>query len=289
MFMRRPYAQYREDEKGRLQEAFQASNPPYFDKLQGRTADHDRIKAIIEHTKEEQAILEENFKDERQARIQAVAVEVGQERLDKLEYLPPHVRTQMLAKNSILQEARKRVDEAHDRDLQALKAEGTRAIEQIADGQHLRGQSFSKEEIEKMTTQERDTHFKAEAHKVFDDCREARFQVSKTMNTERDRMIEEAKENGSDNPMEDVKSFQARMYKDVDEKLHKDFHALCLKYGYDPEHQQVQFDLNKNDQATGQNQEADEHHIAPEQTLDDGEEDQTPPATQKPDDQDQSQ
>lgn len=256
----RSFTQFRNEEAGALKKEFEKSNPEYWAQIQGRSQDIERAKEVIKHTNDAQRILIENFREERTERIAQMAVEVWKERAQHHDYVAPHVAAYLMAENSVLQEAAKRVDEDHRQDLAALKKNEAEAIGRIAEGKHPQDQSFSKKEIEAMTDQEKQTHFKAEVHKLIDASNEARFQVSKMMNNERERLLEEAKENGSENPQDDLKALQSSMYKAVKDKLHGDFHALCLKYGYSADQQHVAFYAQYPERIVGAQENASDQH-----------------------------
>ncbi len=267
--MSRPYQQYFDEMHGQLKAAFDRSNPEYWAAYQGRPKDIDRLKEIADHTNQEICALEDNFEEERQNRIGRKAVEVWMERSRQHEYLAPQARAHVLSETSILEEARKRVEQDRAAEIEIILENEEDAIWRVASGEHLQGQSFSKKEIEKMTAQEKTVHFKAELHKLVDDSNTARFQVNKIINNERERLIEEAKENGSQDPLADVKSLTGSMYKGVQDKLHGDIHALCLKYGYSADRQQIEFyanqeameqdsDKNRNDQVVGDSHDVDD-------------------------------
>ncbi|MEM7172431.1 MAG: hypothetical protein AAF530_19845 [Pseudomonadota bacterium] len=252
--MPRTFQQIQEELKGRLKEAFGQSNPDYWSKLQGRPEDIERVKEVMNHSDDARRILEDNYKEERQERVAAVAIEVWNQRAGQFEYMAPQARAHILAENSILEEARKRAAAAHDQDLSMLNQNQDAAIERLADGDHFYGTTASPQEIAKMTTQEKATHFKAELHKLVDDANEARFQVTKVMNNERERILKEAEENGSEDPTKDVQAFQRSMYKGVQDKLHGDVHQLCVKYGYDTDRKEVAFLASPEGQAQGADQ-----------------------------------
>ena len=286
--MRRPFEQYQSEEKGALKNAFDQSNPEYWEKLQGRPQDIERAKEIIDHTEEAIRIVEENYREERQERVAKIAVEVWNERTRHYDHLVPHTRADLFSENSILSEARRRCDEQHRKDLANIQNNQKVSVQQLADGEQLYGQTTSTEEIAKMTDQQKKTHFKAELHKLIDDSSEARFQVSKIMNNERDRMLKEAKESGSQDPYKDVQGFQSRMYRDVQEKLHGDIHALCIKYGYEVDRQQVEFHANPENKSTEHVQDGETQGTESGQTENNGDND-TVAYTVKIEDDDQSQ
>ena len=139
-----------------------------------------------------------------------------------------------------------------------------------------------------MSEQERATHFKAEVHKLIEDSNEARFQVSKMFNNERVRLLEEAKQNGSEKPLEDVIALRNSMYNAVQDKLHGDFHKLCLDYGYSKDHQQVQFFAEQEELGLQPRQETQAQDEDSAQAPD-IETDMEPPAYQPDQDDDQEQ
>ncbi len=286
--MPQPFLQIHADKKGELKKEFDRSNPEYWAKLQGRPRDHDRVNEIIDHTNDARRILDENFKEERQDRVAKQAVEVWNERARQYEYLTPRVRAHLIAENSILAEARKRVVEQHDKELAILQENENEAIKRIANGDHHQSQSNIEKEIENMTDQEKQTHFKAEIHKLIDDSNKARFQVSKIINNERERMLDEAKENGSEDPIGDVKSVTSSMYKGVQEKLHGDIHAVFLKHGYDPDRQQVEFYANGEDLGEDSEQSVHDQNTESEQDIGlDNDAENQPPKPNQDDDQSQ--
>ena len=239
--MPRPHEKFSEEERGKLISDFKQANPDYWEKLQGRARDIERARRIIDHTSDAHSLMEGDHRQEKPGRIASEAAEVWRERTVLAGYLPHHVRAHVLAENSIVKEAERRVEAQYEAERAGLFENRETAIRRIADGEHLREQSISEEEIKTMTEQQKATHFKAELHKLVDNANEAKFQVSKIVNNERARMLEEARANGSDNPTEDVKALQSSMYKGVQDKLHGDIHALCVRYGYDADRQQVEF------------------------------------------------
>ncbi len=237
----RSFEEFHHGESGALKREFGKSNPDYWTQLQGRPDDIARARQIIAHTKEAESVLIESFQEEREQRIAEMAVEVWKDRTKQHHYVAPEVAAHLMSESSIREEAAKRVDEIHQRDLANLRDNETESLARIAEGKHQRGQVASQKEIENMTEQEKATHFKAELHKLVDDSNEARVQVSKIMNQERARMIQEAKDRSAEDPIKEVSAFQGRMYRDVQDKLHGDIHALCVKYGYSADQQQVAF------------------------------------------------
>ncbi|MEM9421697.1 MAG: hypothetical protein AAF986_04185 [Pseudomonadota bacterium] len=239
--MARPYSEYRESDKGKLQTAFIQSNPEYWAKLLQQPDQIERVKELRELTDDLRWELEEKYQEGRQERIAEKAVDVWNERVKQLDYIAPHAAAHLMAETSILEEARQRVSAEHERNLQRLQDNEREAIEEITDQETASIHPPTKEEIATMSDQQKDTHFKAELHKLIDDANEARFQTSKLANSQRQALLEEAQKNGSQDPQGDVKTVINGMYKSVQDKLHGDVHALCVKYGYDADRKQVEF------------------------------------------------
>ena len=237
----RGFTQFSREKTGTLKREFERSNPDYWTHFQGRAGDIERAREIITHTTDAEQILNENFEAERQQRIARMAVQVWKDRARDHDYVAPQVAAHLMAENSILKEAARRVDESHRQDLAAVRENEAESLRRIAKNEHQEDQSLSKKEIENMSDLEKSAHFKAELHKLVDNSNEARVQVSKLMNQERVRMIKEAEERGAQDPVKEVSAFQGRMYRDVQDKLHGDIHALCVKYGYSADQQQVAF------------------------------------------------
>lgn len=245
--MARPYRQYVDEEKGTAKEAFNKHFSDVLGKLHNRPQDFERVQKIQAHSENARQILNETFQEERQERVSKMAVEVWGERSRKYFHYPEHIRIQMMMEHSILDEARNRVDRQHDLDLKAITKNESEAIERVVNTKSVSYKPDSTKEIAKMSEQEKQTHLKAEMHKLAEDAREARYQVSMLVNSTRETMLEEARNNGAEDPAGQVKAVVSSMYKGVEDKLHGDIHAAFQKYGYDADHQQVQFLANGED------------------------------------------
>jgi hypothetical protein len=245
--MKRPYKQFVSEDKGRAKKAFNEHYSDLVGKLHGNPQDYDRVKRIQAHSEGAREILNENFKEERQDRVARMATEIWDERNRKYTHFPEHLRIRLMSEQSILNDARQRVDHQHDKDLAAIDQSEVEAIEKIVNGAEHSKQTISQKEIANMSAQEKDTHIVQEMHKLAKDAREARFQVSKLVASTREQMLEEARTNGAADPAAQVKSVIASMYKGVEDNFHSGIQRTFEKYGYDKEHQQVRFFANNQD------------------------------------------
>ena len=245
--MKRPYKQFVSEDKGRAKKAFNEHFSELVGKLHGNPQDYDRVKQIQAHSESAREILNENFKEERQDRVSRMATEIWDERNRKYAHFPEHLRIRVMSEQSVLNEARQRVDQQHDKDVAASDQSEVEAIEKIVEGATLSQQTISQKEIANMSDQEKESHIVQEMQKLVRDAREARFQVSKLVASTREQMLEESKANGAEDPAAQVKSVIASMYRGVEDKLHSDIQRTFEKYGYDKEHQQVRFFANNQD------------------------------------------
>lgn len=245
--MKRPYKQFVSEDKGQAKTAFNKHFSDVLGKLHGKPQDYDRVKQIQVHSEGAREILNENFKEERKDRVSRMATEIWDERNRKYAHFPEHLRIRVMSEQSILNEARERVDLQHDKDLAAIDQSEAEAIEKIVMSSTLAQQTVSQKEIANMSDQEKETHIVQEMHKLANDAREARFQVSKLVASTREQMLAEAQANGAADPAAQVKSVIASMYKGVEDNFHSGIQRTFEKYGYDKEHQQVRFFANNQD------------------------------------------
>lgn len=237
--MPRAYDDYVEEDEGKLKQAFDRANPDYWQKIQGNQDAIDNLQDVLADAEDLRADIEQTQSEQRRTRIEDAQKSIREEMEASTYNVSPYVREHLLSHDTILHEARKQVSLQEKSELskvdQFVEGNARKIAEQALSN------SPPQKEISSMSEQEKQTHLKAEIHKAIDNSVNARKQVGMTMIRERERMLQEAKENGSSDPKTDVKIVQKAMYDSVDEKLHKDIHAAFSRYGYDADHKQVAF------------------------------------------------
>ena len=237
--MARPYEEYFDEDKGKVKAAFLNINPEYWATVQGDSTALDNLKDILEDVEKLRSDIKAFHQENRPTRIEEAQKSIRADMEASTQNVCAETRDHLLSHDFILSEALKKVrlqEEAELSKIDQFIDENARDIAEQA-----LSQPPSPQEISQMSDQEKHSHLKAEIHDAIDNSVKARMQVGMTMNRERERMIEEAKQNGSQDPQSDVKTLQKAMYDSVDEKLHKDIHAVFVKYGYDADHKQVSF------------------------------------------------
>lgn len=247
--MARPYEEYSSEDKGHLKKVFDQINPDFWAKLQNHPDAIDNLKDVLADAEELRADIEQSQIEQRRTRIETAKLSIRSEREESTQNVSPHVREHLLSHDAILHEAHREVRLQEETELSQIDQfveDNARAIAANA----LSQQTISQKEIANMSEQETETHIVKEMHKLANDAREARFQVSKLVASTREHMLEEARANGAADPAAQVKSVIASMYKGVEDKHHSDIQRTFEKYGYDKEHQQVRFFANNQDLET---------------------------------------
>jgi hypothetical protein len=245
--MQRPFQVFSTDDKGVLKRAFENVNPTYWAAAQGNVDSFENLKDIVDDANELRVEIKASQVEHRHDRIQQEYKRIREERAIGLDDVSPDVRTHLQSHDVILQEARKLVRLQEERELIAVDKFVDDAAQTIQAADNNQPNPHSKTENDNMSDQENQSHLKAEVHDLVNKTVEARMQAGRMMSSERQRLLDEARSSGSQSPEEDVKSFQRALYRDIDEKLHRDIHATFSRYGYDADHQQVQFIANGGD------------------------------------------
>ena len=243
--MPRRYERFTADLQGAARRAFEEANPGYWKTLQGRAGDIERVRRVEAHTEKTIRELEEEYQETRQDRIGRMALEVFEERIAVVPGYDTPIHEDRLSQTSILKEARKRVDLAHEGDLEAVRENSREAIRTLAFNDHPE----DTKEGHTMSDQAREHHFKAAIHKAVEDAAEARNQARRLFAKNREVLIEEARTDGSEAPEKDVSIAQAQTMRQIDRQEHKDLHAAFLRYGWSRDAQEVEFHARDEDKA----------------------------------------
>jgi len=184
---------------------------------------------------------------EKQQTEDAEAKRLFQERVEKEtlkiydERSAPHPHPKweiadLYSEGSIHEEAIRRVKEqiAHE---QAQKEQSRNVTNNVPQDER----PSEKERIAAMPDEEKQKHFKAEIHKAVETAKTAREQARKIFYNDRERLIEEARNNGSQEPEKDVSIAQRKINRDIDQQEHRDIHAVFEKHGWDYDKQSVSF------------------------------------------------
>lgn len=232
--MRRPFEQFSDEDKGKLVKAFERENPRCWQVLQSRPDDIDRAMEVLAHTQQTIEELQLEHAETRQDKIGREAIKVFQERSGNAHELSGPVVSAVLSEGAILEEARNRIAIREEAELEAIRVNGNRAVEIIADI------SEDREELN-MSEIEKEGHFKADLHKAVDDAQKSRNQARRLFVQERDQLLEEASAIGSEAPEKDVSKAYGQTMRDIDRQEHKDIHAVFEDYGWERGKKTVEF------------------------------------------------
>jgi hypothetical protein len=266
--MARAYEKYQPELKGSLMRAFQESNPAYWEALQNRPQDIERVREVIANAERELEAMEAHYQETRQERIAQEAADVWEARERDAKYMADPAREVVLNQNSILEEARKRTAQFHEFDKAHLITQANQNIQDVAEFKDRDGTFRKQEEIERMSEAEKETHIKAEIHAAKEKEKEAKFQARKLFASQREQLIETARENGSKQPEQEVSNLYKSMLGETEKQFHRDVHEVFQRYGWDYDKQQVEFYANPEPSDFEQEKHTQTQDIAAEHDID---------------------
>lgn len=250
--MAREYEEYSKALRGTLRDQFRKANPEYWEKLQDRPHDVERVQEVLKQAEQQIERIELDYKESRLERIRDESVLVWNARAQMSQKSPQEVQDHVLSTNSVLQQARENVDLMHGYDVHRENEEAQETIQQIVNAEHRNPTYKSNEEIETMSDTDKEKSFKAEIHAAIQSRKTAEYQARKLFSSTREEMISTARENGSETPEQDVKGMYRGTMQNIESQCHRDIHEVFERYGWEYDKQNVSFQATVSEQEIDQ-------------------------------------
>lgn len=239
--------------RGSARAAFERANPRFWGELRGQLDAVLRARSVLDEGERMKAALVEGYEATRHEKIAAEVLLIAEERSrERPELRPEHAAHNGEA--SLTEEAKRRVGLRFRADMKGVQEVTSQMIEElksaVSEGRSV-DMDTKIEEGPAEETMEREKHFKARVHEALEKFQTARSQATRTFYNERERLIEEARERGSENPELDVSRAQREVRRRLEASIHRDIHDIYQEFGWDPKKQHVAFVSEANGRDVG--------------------------------------
>lgn len=241
--MPRRYEDYRNQETGRAREDFDTANPHVLSTLQDRPEEAAALAHTLEGRRGARKEIEVEQEKSRSLRIADRVVEVYDEanspqpsRLDARFGGADAVR-----EVSMREEAARRVDQEDAARLEEFDAQTREIVDRARIMREDATQADAAAPSEDTSQPFQVQRFKAEIHKVAERAWCARDQAHRMFRDDRERLLNEARRNGAENPSQEVAIAQRKILETIRKQEHSEFHEVFQRHGWDRSSQNVMF------------------------------------------------
>ena len=241
--MPRRYEDYRNEEAGRASGDFDTVNPRVLSTLQDRPEEAAALAGTLEARRNARKAIQEEQEKSRSVRVADKVIEVYEETSSPQ---PPRLDAHFggagaVREVSMREEAARRVDREDAARLEEFDTQ-TRAIIDKATVQHEHAEQKDGTVQSDANSQSLQVQrFKAEIHQVAERAWRARDQAHRIFRNDRERLLEEARKSGAENPAREVATAQRNVIEAIRKQEHSEFHEVFQRHGWDRSQQNVMF------------------------------------------------